>query len=226
LEPQNNSAAHGGLYPEHHLFDTIVSTVLLILLLPVLLLIAATVLIGSGSPIFFKQNRVGKHGKLFRLFKFRTMRLHSAGATITADGDPRVTPIGKILRKFKLDELPQFLNVIRGEMSIVGPRPEVPEFVDLNSTVWREILQVRPGITDPTSIAYRNEEQLIATSSEPVRYYREIVLPNKLAMNRAYMKHRTVWRDCKLILQTARCAISPGTFNIQTAGAPTGEDSQ
>jgi lipopolysaccharide/colanic/teichoic acid biosynthesis glycosyltransferase len=117
--------------------------------------------------------------------------------------------VGKILRKFKLDELPQLWNVVRAEMSLVGPRPEVPEFVDMNNPVWRSVLKVRPGITDPASIAYRNEEQVLAKSSDPIRFYRETVLPAKLALNLAYIQQRSAWRDMQVIFQTARCAVSP-----------------
>jgi lipopolysaccharide/colanic/teichoic acid biosynthesis glycosyltransferase len=120
-----------------------------------------------------------------------------------------VTRVGKILRKFKLDELPQLWNVLRGEMSLVGPRPEIPEFVDLNLPIWRSVLQVRPGITDPVSIAYRNEERLLATAEDPVRLYRETILPDKLKRNIAYLSERSLSRDLKVILQTLRCAVFP-----------------
>jgi lipopolysaccharide/colanic/teichoic acid biosynthesis glycosyltransferase len=189
--------------------ESIVSALLLILLSPALLLIAIATLVESGWPVLFFQTRVGRGGKPFRLVKIRSMRPAVAGRCITSSGDPRVTRVGKILRKFKLDELPQLWNVLRGEMSLVGPRPEIPEFVDLNLPIWRSVLQVRPGITDPVSIAYRNEERLLATAEDPVRLYRETILPDKLKRNIAYLSERSLSRDLKVILQTLRCAVFP-----------------
>ena len=170
------------------LLDCSISFVALLILSPFLLVIGAAVLVETGRPIFFTQNRVGRGGKLFRLIKFRTMRQGKSGPSITTRGDSRVTTVGRFLRKFKLDELPQLWNVVRGEMSLVGPRPEVPEFVDSNNPVWVSVLQVRPGITDPASIAYRHEEQLLAKAADPIRYYQETVLPSKLALNIAYLR--------------------------------------
>jgi lipopolysaccharide/colanic/teichoic acid biosynthesis glycosyltransferase len=206
--------------------DSLISVIALVVLSPVLLVVAAAVLVEDGLPILFAQDRVGRKGKLFRLLKFRTMRDRAAGPTITASGDSRITRVGGFLRKFKLDELPQFWNVVRGEMSVVGPRPEVPQFVDLSSPVWRAVLEVRPGITDPASIAFRHEEALIAKAADPIRYYRECVLPSKLAMNLAYLKNRSPWMDFKVILETACCAIFPGMFEIKEPQVMTPEDSE
>jgi lipopolysaccharide/colanic/teichoic acid biosynthesis glycosyltransferase len=193
-----------------HLFDQILAAVALLILSPVLLLVALAVLLESGRPILFTQSRVGREGKLFELLKFRTMRQGQSGPAITAKGDSRITRTGKFLRKFKLDELPQFWNVIRGDMSLVGARPEVPRFVDMNSPAWSLILKFRPGITDPASIAYRNEELLLATSADPIRFYEETVLPAKLAINMAYLEKRSFWMDLRVIGQTALCAVLPG----------------
>jgi lipopolysaccharide/colanic/teichoic acid biosynthesis glycosyltransferase len=170
---------------------------------------ALAVFVESGLPILFLQTRVGRNGQLFRLVKIRTMRPRASGHGITVSGDPRITRVGRVLRKFKLDELPQLWNVVRGQMSLVGPRPEVPEFVDLTQPVWRSVLRVRPGITDPVSIAYRDEESLLATANDAVRFYRESVLPDKLARTLCYLENRSAWRDLLVIAQTIRCAAFP-----------------
>lgn len=208
------------------LLDCSISFVALLILSPFLLVIGAAVLVETGRPIFFTQNRVGRGGKLFRLIKFRTMRQGKSGPSITTRGDSRVTTVGRFLRKFKLDELPQLWNVVRGEMSLVGPRPEVPEFVDSNNPVWVSVLQVRPGITDPASIAYRHEEELLAKSSDPIRFYRETVLPSKLALNIAYLRDRTLWHDLQVIAKTAHCATFPGSYDIEETRVTTQEDSK
>jgi lipopolysaccharide/colanic/teichoic acid biosynthesis glycosyltransferase len=206
---------------ERTLLDCSVSLIALLILSPVLLSIAAAVLLETGRPILFTQSRVGRGGKLFRLFKFRTMRAGKSGPSITSRGDSRVTRVGRFLRKFKLDELPQLWNVVRGEMSLVGPRPEVPEFVDVNNPVWLSVLQARPGITDPASIAYRHEEELLAKAADPIRYYRETVLPSKLALNVAYLRDRSLWQDLQVIARTAHCATFPGAYDAKESGVIT-----
>jgi len=211
---------------DRQILDRCLAVLALLVLSPLLLLIGAAVVLDSGWPVFFGHNRVGCHGKLFRLLKFRTMRQGQAGPSITTSGDSRITRSGKFLRKFKLDELPQFWNVVRGEMSLVGPRPEVPEFVDMNNPMWNSILKFRPGITDPASITYRNEELLLATSSDPIRFYEESVLPAKLALNLAYLRKRSLWLDLKVIGQTAQCAIFPGDIPIKETGVFTRKDSE
>ena len=137
---------------------------------------------------------------------------------MTMSGDPRVTRTGRILRRFKLDELPQLWNVIRGDMALVGPRPEVPEFVDPGSPLWQAVLRVRPGITDPVSIAFRNEERLLAAASDPIGYYRRRVLPAKLNANVAYLRNRSPWRDIRIIGKTFFCAAFPDETNPQKSG--------
>jgi lipopolysaccharide/colanic/teichoic acid biosynthesis glycosyltransferase len=210
---------------DRHILDRSVALLGLLVLSPILLLVGLAILVESGRPIFFGQDRVGRRGKLFRILKFRTMRQGQSGPAITAGGDPRITGTGKFLRKFKLDELPQLWNVARGDMSLVGPRPEVPRFVDMNSPAWQSVLSVRPGITDPASIAYRNEESLLATAADPIRFYQESVLPAKLALNLAYLRKRSLWLDLKVIVQTVLCAVFPGDLQIKT-GALTQKDSQ
>jgi len=223
LKPTASSDAHERALSEAsspsngQVLSSCVSALLLFVVSPFLLMIAAAILIESGSPVLFTQERVGRNGILFRLLKFRTMRQGKAGPPITARGDARITRVGKFLREFKLDELPQLWNVVRGDMSLVGPRPEVPQFVD-SSPLWQSVLRVRPGITDPASIAYRNEEELLAKAADPIRFYQESVLPAKLALNLAYLNKRTPWLDFKVIVRTARCAMFPGASGSKERG--------
>jgi lipopolysaccharide/colanic/teichoic acid biosynthesis glycosyltransferase len=200
--------------PGHRFLDGFLAGCGLLVLTPILALVAASIVLETGFPVLFTQDRIGRRGKPFRLKKFRTMRPGKKGTSITVSGDSRITRVGRFLRKFKLDELPQLWNVVRGDMSLVGPRPEVPEFVDFRQPVWRTVLQARPGITDPASIAYRDEETLLARAADPIAYYRESVLPAKLALNVEYLSKRTVASDFRVILQTIRCALLPGTINI------------
>lgn len=204
--------------------DSCLSAVALLLLSPFLLVIAAGIFLETGLPIVFSQSRVGRNGQLFHLLKFRSMRNDTSGPPLTVGGDRRVTRVGHFLRKYKLDELPQLWNVVCAEMSIVGPRPEVAEFVDLCKPVWQSVLRVRPGITDPASIAFHQEEELLAKSSDPIRYYREAVLPAKLAMNIAYLQERSLWLDFQVILRTALCAVFPGKRDAQQASLLAPED--
>ena len=192
--------------------DAVVSAGGLILLSPLLLLVAIAVVLDDGLPVFFQHERVGRGGRLFRLLKFRSMRTRVAGRSITSSGDPRVTRAGRILRKYKLDELPQLWNVVRGEMSLVGSRPEIPRFVSLTDPLWHAVLQRKPGITDLASLVYRNEEELLGRSSHPEAYYKEAILPAKLALNLQYAKTRTFWSDIKLILLTVRYSLFPSGF--------------
>jgi lipopolysaccharide/colanic/teichoic acid biosynthesis glycosyltransferase len=181
--------------------------------MPVLLALAALILWRDGSPVFFSQMRVGKRGKLFRIWKFRTMHAGSEGSTITAAGDRRVTRLGAALRKCKLDELPQLFNVLVGDMSLVGPRPEVPEYVQLEMPIWQAVLQVRPGVTDLATLLYRDEEKLLGTSSDPNTLYRETVLPAKLIINLGYLSYRSIWRDLNLIFLTICYSLFPKRFD-------------
>jgi len=197
--------------------ESCVSAILLLMISPILSVIALAVLLESGLPILFLQTRVGRNGQLFRLVKIRTMRSETTGCGITISGDPRVTRVGAVLRKFKVDELPQLWNVAVGQMSLVGPRPEVPEFVNLSEPVWRSVLRVRPGITDPVSITYRDEEKLLATADNAVKFYRETVLPDKLARTLRYLENRSAWRDFLIIMQTIWCAAFPVQFKSKTA---------
>jgi lipopolysaccharide/colanic/teichoic acid biosynthesis glycosyltransferase len=204
------------------LFDVTCAAAALVILMPVLLAVALVVVWDDGPPVFFGQMRVGKGGKLFRIWKFRTMRGASDGSLITAAGDRRVTRAGSVLRKFKLDELPQLFNVLKGDMSLVGPRPEVPEYVQLDSPIWQAVLQVRPGVTDLATLIYRDEEKLLGTSSDPSTFYRETVLPAKLVMNLGYLRFRSLWRNLTLLLLTIWYSLFPRRFDpdfiMRTAG--------
>ncbi len=194
------------------MFDASVSAAGLIVLSPFLLLAGMAIVLEDGWPVFFRQQRVGRGGRLFQLFKFRSMRTCLPGRSITAGDDPRLTGVGRILRKYKVDEMPQLWNVVKGEMSLVGPRPEIPPFVNIDDPVWRAVLQFRPGITDLASLVYRNEEEILGSSSDPESYYRETVLPAKLALNLRYAQARSFRRDMKLILLTVRYSLFPSRF--------------
>jgi lipopolysaccharide/colanic/teichoic acid biosynthesis glycosyltransferase len=188
-------------------FDTVCSAAGLLFLAPVFAGIALVIMSDDGLPVFFTQNRVGRKGKPFRIWKFRTMRSGSYGSVITAAGDDRVTRAGARLRKYKLDELPQLFNVFKGDMSLVGPRPEVPEHVRVEAAVWQRVLDVRPGITDLATLVYRDEELILGASGDPDAFYRESVLPAKLLLNIAYLVSRSFLLDLKLIFLTIRSSL-------------------
>jgi lipopolysaccharide/colanic/teichoic acid biosynthesis glycosyltransferase len=194
-------------------FDVMCSAAGLILLLPVFAGVAVAITLDDGLPVLFSQTRVGRNGKLFRIWKFRTMRRCSQGSVITASGDARITRSGARLRKYKLDELPQLLNVLKGDMSLIGPRPEVPEHVQFHAPTWQAILQVRPGITDLATLLYRDEERILGTCQNADTFYRESVLPAKLFWNLAYLRSRSFWQDLKLIFLTIRFSFFPQGFN-------------
>jgi lipopolysaccharide/colanic/teichoic acid biosynthesis glycosyltransferase len=197
----------------YRLFDVTCAAAGLMILMPVLFTLAALILWHDGPPVLFSQMRVGWKGKRFRIWKFRTMRAEDGGSVITAAGDERVTRLGAVLRKYKLDELPQLFNVLKGDMSLVGPRPEVPEYVQLEAPIWQAVLQVRPGVTDLATLLYRDEEKLLGMSSDPSALYRETVLPAKLIMNLGHLRSRTIWRDVKLICLTVCYSLFPERFD-------------
>lgn len=185
-------------------FDLLFALALLLVLLPILLVFALLVAFTSSGGAFFRQVRVGRGGNEFRLLKFRTMRRDSeAQGQLTIGGrDPRITSVGYFLRKTKLDELPQLLNVLKGDMSVVGPRPEVPEYVAMYAPGQRAVLTVRPGITGLASIDYIDENELLARSADPERAYIEEVMPAKLALDLRYVKERSFLLDLRIILAT------------------------
>jgi lipopolysaccharide/colanic/teichoic acid biosynthesis glycosyltransferase len=186
-------------------FDLCVASIALALALPIMALVAAVIAGGMGRPILFEQERIGIDGRSFRLIKFRTMRKRrDGGLPITGAGDGRVTAIGRVLRASKLDELPQLVNVLKGEMSIVGPRPEVPRYVAKYDEEQRLVLRVRPGLTDIATLAFRDEERLMGAVEEEHReeYYLESVLPQKLKLSLDYLRHAGLMMDLLLILKT------------------------
>jgi len=199
--------------PVRRWFERLVALAALALAAPVCVAIAVAVRGEDGGPVLFRQRRVGRGGELFELLKFRSMSVGTAGAAVTAAGDRRVTRTGRWLRKFKLDELPQLWNVARGEMSLVGPRPEVERYVDLEQAVWRRVLAVRPGITDAATLIYRDEERILAGFADPETGYRETVLPDKLKLNLAYLQRRTLWTDAQVVAWTACYSLLPGAFD-------------
>lgn len=185
------------------LLDAILSGVALIVLAPLMLGLALAVAMGSKGGAFFRQPRVGLNGRPFELYKLRTMRLHHDGAEVTlGTQDPRITPLGRVLRAYKLDELPQLWNVLIGDMSIVGPRPEVQTYVDLYTEEMRQVLSVRPGLTDPASIAGFDEGARLQASDDPQAYYREVIMPEKVALQLAYVREATFGSDIRIIART------------------------
>jgi lipopolysaccharide/colanic/teichoic acid biosynthesis glycosyltransferase len=187
------------------LFDILVSALLLLLLAPLGLLLAAAIKLDSPGPVFFRQERVGLRGKPFRIHKFRTMVADAPtqGPAITVGQDARITRVGAWLRRSKLDELAQLIDVLRGDMSLVGPRPEVPQYVALYPHALREqVLAVRPGITDPVSLAHADESDELAQAADPERHYVEVVIPRKLQAAAAYAQHATLWSDLGVIAKT------------------------
>lgn len=185
-------------------FDVMASGLGLLLLSPLFLIIAIWVKADSPGPVFYRQTRVGRGNRDFRLFKFRSMRVGSdKKGLITVGGrDPRVTRSGYYIRKYKLDELPQLINVFIGDMSLVGPRPEVRKYVDLYTPQQLHVLDVRPGITDLASIRYRNENELLEQAADPEQYYREVVMQDKLRINSEYIADRSFFKDIKIIFLT------------------------
>jgi lipopolysaccharide/colanic/teichoic acid biosynthesis glycosyltransferase len=187
------------------IFDATVAFLALFAIWPLLIMIAAAVKADSRGPVVFRQERVGRHGVIFQILKFRTMRNVPAGqhGNITPAGDPRVTRVGRFLRKSKLDELPQLWNVLRGDMSLVGPRPEVAEYVALYPDDDRKlILSVRPGITDIAAIEFRDEAQLLAAASDPHAHYVQVILPRKLELYRRSVVERGFWSDLAVLWRT------------------------
>jgi lipopolysaccharide/colanic/teichoic acid biosynthesis glycosyltransferase len=184
------------------LLDLTVAVSGLAITAPVFVFCAIAIPLSNRGPVFFRQVRVGQFGRTFKIFKFRSMVCDHAGPRITAAGDPRITGFGKLLRKTKIDEIPQLVNVLRGEMSIVGPRPEVPEYVAAYDARQRRVLQVKPGITGPAALRFVDEESLLAQASEQDNFYVSRLLPYKLEMELAYCEEMNLWQDVRLIAQT------------------------
>jgi lipopolysaccharide/colanic/teichoic acid biosynthesis glycosyltransferase len=185
-------------------FDFLVALTAVVLLSPILLVVALIIKIGSPGPVFYRGVRIGLRGMPFRIYKFRTMVIDAEklGGSATAEDDPRITPIGKFLRRHKLDEFPQFLNVLAGDMSLVGPRPEVQKYVDMYSELERAILEIRPGITDWASIWNSNEAAVLEGSKDPEKTYEELIRPTKLALQLFYARNQSFNADIKILVHT------------------------
>src|SRR5712692_4649592 len=191
------------------LFDVIASSAGLVVLLPLLAVLAIVLKRESTGPVFYRGLRAGRYGKPFRIFKFRTMVVNAdkiGGPTSSAD-DPRITRVGNFLRRYKLDELPQLINVLKGEMSLVGPRPEVVQEVLLYTDEEKRLLEVRPGITDWASIRFRNEGEILRGSGDPHQAYREKIRPEKIRLGLEYVERRSFLTDCKIILRTLKAIV-------------------
>ena len=192
------------------LFDILLSGIGLLIISPLFLIVAIWIKLDSPGPIFYRQVRVGRYNKDFRIFKFRSMRIGSdKGSLVTIGGrDPRITRSGYFIRKFKIDELPQLINVLVGDMSLVGPRPEVRHYVNYWTEEQMHVLDVRPGITDPASIKFRNENELLAQAEDPEKYYIEVIMQDKIKLYLEYVANHNLWYDIKLIFQTFRVIVT------------------
>ena len=183
-------------------FDILLSVFAIFLLFPFFLLVSFLIVIDSGFPIFFLQKRIGRGAKEFNIIKFRTMKTNNENITITVSDDSRITRIGKYLRKTKIDELPEILNVLFGQMSFVGPRPDVKGYADKLKGANRKILALRPGITGPASLKYYNEEYILSQKSNPKKYNDEVIFPDKVKINMDYFHNRSFFLDLKIIFAT------------------------
>ena len=185
------------------LFDRLMALIGLLILWPVLLIVAVLIKIKMpGGPVIFAQQRVGRNGRLFTMFKFRSMTVGHGGSSVSVAGESRITPLGAKLRKYKLDELPELWNVLIGDMSFVGPRPDVSGYADQLKGSDREVLKLRPGITGPASLKYRDEEELLAKQVDPQRYNEEVIFPDKVRINRYYLHHYSFIKDIQMIFCT------------------------
>ncbi len=184
------------------LFDVFIAFTLWIALSPLFLLVAILIMLFVPGPVFFKQKRVGQGGELFTMVKFRTMLVGHAGSTVTVKGQERITPLGAVLRKYKLDELPELWNILKGDMSFVGPRPDVPGYADKLEGENRLILRLKPGLTGPASLKYAREEEILAAAGDPQKYNDEVIWPDKVKINLDYYHKRSFYEDLLIILRT------------------------
>jgi len=191
------------------IFDLLVSSIAILLLLPFFILVAIFIVLDSKGNVIYAQDRVGRNKVNFRLFKFRTMCTNAdkQGLLTVGDHDSRITRVGYWLRKYKIDELPQLFNILKGDMSFVGPRPEVSKYVELYDASQQRVLSVKPGITDWASIEYIDENELLASASDPEMYYKTKIIPRKIIQNLRYIDHKNLWVDLKIILLTIKCII-------------------
>jgi lipopolysaccharide/colanic/teichoic acid biosynthesis glycosyltransferase len=205
-DSEQNAGRANSFYVNYgkRVLDILAATTGLILLSPVLAIAACCIKLTSRGPVFYRQVRIGQGARPFQILKFRSMTSQTLNGDlkITVAGDSRVTPVGKFLRRYKVDELPQLWNVIRGDMSLVGPRPEVPFYIEEYTPEQRIVLSARPGITDLASLAYRHEEEILAAQDDPEQFYRTKILPDKLARNGAYLEEITLQNDIRIIVKT------------------------
>jgi lipopolysaccharide/colanic/teichoic acid biosynthesis glycosyltransferase len=180
----------------------IIAFISLLILSPFFILIVLAILIFSGSPVIFRQTRIGQHGKPFTIFKFRTMINNHSGSTTSVKNEPRITRIGSFLRKWKLDELPELVNILKGEMAFVGPRPDVPGYADKLEGKDRELLNLKPGLTGPASLKYLDEEEILAEQKDPDTYNDEVIYPDKVKINLVYAGKKSIAHDLKIIIYT------------------------
>jgi putative sugar transferase len=186
-----------------YIFDRLMALIGLLFLWPVLLVVAVLIKVKMpGGPVIFRQKRVGRNGKLFTMYKFRSMTVGHGGSSVSVAGESRITPLGAKLRHYKLDELPELWNVLIGDMSFVGPRPDVPGYADQLKGDDREVLKLRPGITGPASLKYRDEEELLAKQSDPQKYNDDVIFPDKVRINRYYLHNYSFIRDIQMIFCT------------------------
>ena len=209
MTPENAQDMRAGMLKRA--FDMMASAVGLLILAPVLFLIALAIKTDSRGPVFYRGRRVGRHGRPFRIFKFRTMvvEAENLGGPSTSDDDPRITRMGLRLRKYKLDELPQLINVLIGDMSLVGPRPEVQQYVDLFTEEEKAILSVRPGITDWASLWNSDEGTLLAGAADPEKTYLEEIRPQKIRLQLKYVRERSLRTDCIILAKTFETVLNP-----------------
>ena len=185
------------------IFDRTASFFGLVFLFPILIIVGILIRIKMpGGPVIFKQRRVGRHGKLFTMYKFRSMTVGHSGSSVSVKGESRITPLGAKLRKYKLDELPELWNVLIGDMSLVGPRPDVPGYADKLEGENRRMLLLKPGITGPASLKYRNEEEILAEQENPQKYNDAVLFPDKVQINIEYLDNWSFWNDIKIIIYT------------------------
>lgn len=184
------------------LFDYLLSFFGILICLPLFLILVLIVRFTSPGPAIFYQKRVGQYGKLFTIFKFRTMYINDGKNTVSVKGDSRITPIGRFLRKYKLDELPELWNILKGDMSFVGPRPDVPGYADKLVGEDRRMLELKPGITGPATLKYANEEEILASVKDPIKYNNEVIFPDKVKINIDYLDNWSLLKDIKIIFAT------------------------
>jgi lipopolysaccharide/colanic/teichoic acid biosynthesis glycosyltransferase len=189
-----------------NVFDCFFAVVGLLIFFVPMFIICILVVFFDGFPIFYRQNRIGKNCRTFSVLKFRTMKnVHKEGSVVTVKNDRRITKLGYFLRKYKLDELPQLINILKGQMSFVGPRPDVHGYLDKLDGEKRILWSIKPGITSPATIAFRNEEEILASQDDPVKYNDEVIYPKKVEINMLYARHVSLVEDIKIILQTLWC---------------------